>query len=171
MAPRAIRTPGVRRRSLSPCFPGGPPPDPRRLRPSTSMGDAPALELSAYDISCESSNQELARDLDNALARVHTSIDSIERSHKVDAPDLVLDLPVSPSSPEATADMTAAERFALSNQCTLKKGAGRAGSPRSSPSPSDRGPKPPVKAKPVLQGQTPDRPPGPPDKGYKQTSF
>lgn len=89
----------------------------------------------------------------------------------MDAPDLVLDLPVSPSSPEAAADMTAAERFALSNQCTLKKGAGRTGSPRSSPSPSDRGPKPPVKAKPVLQGQTPDRPPGPPDKGYKQTSF
>lgn len=66
--------------------------------------------LDAYDISQESSNQELARDLDTALARVHVSIDSIERSH---APDLVQDLPD---------DMTAAERFALSNQCTLKKG-------------------------------------------------
>lgn len=66
--------------------------------------------LDAYDITQESSNQELARDLDNALARVHVSIDSIERSH---APDLVQDLPD---------DMTAAERFALSNQCTLKKG-------------------------------------------------
>ncbi|KAL3219700.1 hypothetical protein MRX96_030251 [Rhipicephalus microplus] len=42
--------------------------------------------LDAYDISQESSNQELARDLDTALARVHVSIDSIERSH---APDLV----------------------------------------------------------------------------------
>lgn len=72
------------------------------------MGAAPSLD--AYDISRESSNQELARDLDNALARVHVSIDNIERSH---APDLVQDLPD---------DMTAAERFALSNQCTLKKG-------------------------------------------------
>ncbi|KAM7294509.1 SLIT-ROBO Rho GTPase-activating protein 3 isoform X2 [Ixodes scapularis] len=179
------RTPGARRRSLSPCFPGGPPPpDPRKLRPSTSMGDAPALELSAYDISVETSNQELARDLDHALARVHTSIDSIERSHKADAPDLVLDLPVSPNSPEA-ADMTAAERFALSNQCTLKKGATRAaeGDPEREPSPNParepvrdpvRGPKPPVKAKPMVQ--TPERPPSSaerpsPEKGYKQTSF
>ncbi|KAG0418838.1 hypothetical protein HPB47_004564 [Ixodes persulcatus] len=179
------RTPGARRRSLSPCFPGGPPPpDPRKLRPSTSMGDAPALELSAYDISVETSNQELARDLDHALARVHTSIDSIERSHKADAPDLVLDLPVSPNSPEA-ADMTAAERFALSNQCTLKKGATRAaeGDPEREPSPNParetvrdpaRGPKPPVKAKPMVQA--PERPPSsaerpPPEKGYKQTSF
>ncbi|CAN7939703.1 unnamed protein product [Ixodes hexagonus] len=177
----AGRTPNSRRRSLSPCFPGGPPPDPRKLRPSTSMGDAPALELSAYDISVETSNQELARDLDHALARVHTSIDSIERSHKVDAPDLVLDLPVSPNSPEA-ADMTAAERFALSNQCTLKKGATRGGAaavegPPTSPAP-ERGPKPPVKAKPVMQSQTlernvqsaAERAP-PPEKGYKQTSF
>ncbi|KAL1415485.1 hypothetical protein MTO96_006826 [Rhipicephalus appendiculatus] len=76
--------------------------------PPTAM-DAVA-SLDAYDISQESSNQELARDLDTALARVHVSIDSIERSH---APDLVQDLPD---------DMTAAERFALSNQCTLKKG-------------------------------------------------
>lgn len=71
---------------------------------------AAAASLDAYDISRESSNQELARDLDSALQRVHVSIDSIERSH---APDLVQDLPD---------DMTAAERFALSNQCTLKKG-------------------------------------------------
>lgn len=70
-----------------------------------------AASLDAYDISRESSNQELARDLDSALQRVHVSIDSIERSH---APDLVQDLPAD--------DMTAAERFALSNQCTLKKG-------------------------------------------------
>lgn len=71
---------------------------------------AATASLDAYDISRESSNQELARDLDSALQRVHVSIDSIERSH---APDLVQDLPD---------DMTAAERFALSNQCTLKKG-------------------------------------------------
>lgn len=83
------------------------------------MGAAAAAacgSLEAYDISRESSNQELARDLDSALQRVHVSIDSIERSH---APDLVQDLPAD--------DLTAAERFALSNQCTLKKGPLRGG--------------------------------------------
>lgn len=82
-----------------------------------AVGAAAACgSLEAYDISRESSNQELARDLDSALQRVHVSIDSIERSH---APDLVQDLPAD--------DLTAAERFALSNQCTLKKGPLRGG--------------------------------------------
>ncbi|XP_064487016.1 SLIT-ROBO Rho GTPase-activating protein 1-like isoform X2 [Ornithodoros turicata] len=130
--PDAAR-PGGRRRSLSPCSLGGPPPpDPRRLRPSTSMSDSlePTLEL-ATPQELDRANLELARDLDDALARVHSSIDCIERSKKSDTPDLVLDLPVSPSSPTANdgatmmddALMTTAERFAMSNQCTLKKGA------------------------------------------------
>lgn len=106
-------------------------------------------------------SKELQQDLDKALAHVISSLEILEKKSKCsrgsDAPDLVMDLPLSssnPSSPSAcgkgrvaqssepspsTLDsptvsspkmrpspegtMTAAETFALSNQCTMKKSA------------------------------------------------
>ncbi|XP_067126010.1 SLIT-ROBO Rho GTPase-activating protein 1-like isoform X3 [Centruroides vittatus] len=103
----------------------------------------------------ERKKKELSDDLDSALAKVFCSINTLEektekRSHTQcqDTPDLVMDLPINPSSPTTgckdsskesldksecanlrnanrssdSPEMTAAERFAMSNQCTMKKG-------------------------------------------------
>uniref|UniRef100_T1IUP1 SLIT-ROBO Rho GTPase-activating protein 1 n=1 Tax=Strigamia maritima TaxID=126957 RepID=T1IUP1_STRMM len=84
---------------------------------------------------------DIERDLDSALAQVFSSLETLEKkSRNKDTPDLVLDLPVNPSSPRSkgqrsisavvdqspcdeseSPELTAAERFAQSNQCTMKK--------------------------------------------------
>jgi hypothetical protein len=111
-------------------------------------------------------------------------------------PDLVMDLPLNSStsvSPSGTSDefvddaspatspvhsgpespdMTAAERFAKQNQCTLKKKDARTSSSSSSGSASAAidaqtqtkvGEKPPLKAKPQLMLKKPGQPPSSPD--------
>lgn len=101
---------------------------------SSQLPEPPDLE-SAYDIERET-----------ALVEAHTFGDIDRRPKKAckDAPDLVLDLPInlpspvsgpkggknspeeslvlSPASSTDSPELTAAERFAKSNQCTMKKG-------------------------------------------------
>lgn len=129
------------------------------------------------------SPQELQRRLDHALADVYTSIQTLEEGSPhskkpltKDTPDLVMDLPVgsATSSPCVTTkgrheehEMTAAERFALSNQCTLKKSSrGGSGIPTSSSSVSvdshDVGKSVPVLLPPATSISAPASPCKPP---------
>lgn len=100
---------------------------------SSQLPEPPDLEA-AYDIERET-----------ALVEAHTfNIDRRPKKACKDAPDLVLDLPInlpspvsgskggknspeeslvlSPASSTDSPELTAAERFAKSNQCTMKKG-------------------------------------------------
>lgn len=92
--------------------------------------------------------EDLAQDIDEALAQVMSGIQSLGLQHGVDlenavtkggaefkhTPDLVIDLPVNsdaqPPSPKSSAasedspTLTTAEVFANADQCTIKKGTG-----------------------------------------------
>ena len=109
----------------------------------TSLDDD--LDAKKVDISTE----DLQQDIDQALAEVMSGLQSLEMQQKADnipmkpkppkppsanpkhTPDLVLDLPVSaePTSPKDSnahlepppGVLSAAETFAMSNQCTMKK--------------------------------------------------
>src|SRR6218665_229970 len=110
---------------------------------------APILEKCSTSSLIDDENktpEDLAQDIDNALAEVMSGIKSLGLQHHMEletalmkssctefkhTPDLVIDLPVNfvqpPSPKSATANeesptLTTAEVFANANQCTIKKG-------------------------------------------------